>query len=155
MSFNPQTIFEVHLGVTDRHVSGEFYQRVLGFEIAADIARRDILFMWIGGRGSSMLGLWGPACPNPPITRGRSHFALQLSESEIKAAPQKLKGLGVTPLDFDGDPTDEPIVLSWMPALSVYFKDPDQHSLEFICMLKDEPAPEIGNVKFSEWQKIR
>ena len=31
-------------------------------------------------------------------------------------------------------------MLCWMPAASVYFDDPDGHSLEFICMLDIAPA---------------
>lgn len=155
MAFKPRGIFEVHLSVEDRHRSAEFYQRVFGFELAADIARRDITFLWMGGRGSGMLGLWGPACPDAPITRGPSHFAMNLPYEELIESPRKLSELGITPLDFDKNPTDEPVVLAWMPAASVYFNDFDRHSLEFICMLDDPPAPELGVVKLSEWQKRR
>jgi len=33
-------------------------------------------------------------------------------------------------------------VLAWMPAVSVYFRDPDYNLLEFIMMLPG-PAPRI------------
>jgi hypothetical protein len=41
-----------------------------------------------------------------------------------------------------------------MPAVSVYFTDPDGHSLEFISMLPDEAKPELGMVPWSEWEKM-
>lgn len=107
----------------------------------------------MGAKGSVMLGLWGPNCPDPPMSRGKSHFAMKLSPQEVEEAPQKLLELGVTPLDFDEQPTNEAIVLSWMPAISVYFHDPDGHSLEFVSMLNEAPVPEMGVVKLSEWRK--
>ena len=33
-------------------------------------------------------------------------------------------------------------MIPWIPAASVYFKDPDGHSLEFIAMLPEPPQPE-------------
>ena len=153
MAFHTERIFEVHLSVQDRHKSAEFYQRVLGCEIATHIDRRDITFLWMNGRGSVMIGLWGPNCPDPPMSRGTSHFAMHLSPEEVEKAPQQLLELGVSPLDFDGNPTDEAVVLCWMPAVSVYFKDTDGHSLEFISMLQEPPAPDMGVVKLSEWQR--
>ena len=60
------------------------------------------------------------------------------------AAPGRLQSAGISPLDFDGQPTDEPVVLAWMPAASVYFLDPDGHLLEYIAMLEDEPRPDDG-----------
>jgi hypothetical protein len=44
---------------------------------------------------------------------------------------------GVIPLDFEGRPTEEPVVLAWMPAVSLYFHDPDGNLLEFLAMLED------------------
>ncbi len=153
MVFKIKGIFEVHLSVKDRLKSTEFYQKVLGCQVAVHIDRRDITFLWMNGPGNTMIGLWGPKCPDPPITRGIGHFAMQLSAEEVESAPQKLLQLGVTPLDFDKNPTNEAVVIGWMPAISVYFKDPDNNSLEFISMLKDAPMPDIGVVKLSEWRK--
>jgi hypothetical protein len=59
------------------------------------------------------------------------------------------------PRSGDGAPIDEPVVLSWMPAASVYFDDPDGHSLEYICMLDEPPRPDLGFVSWSEWRRQR
>jgi lactoylglutathione lyase len=55
------------------------------------------------------------------------------------------------PLDFNDQPTDEPSVLAWIPAASVYFNDPDGHLLEYIAMLPQDPQPDGGVVKYSAW----
>jgi lactoylglutathione lyase len=155
MTFSPAEIFEVHLSVSDRHRSAEFYQRVLGFQIASECADRDSTFLWMGPRGSRMLGLWGPTCSDAPITRGTGHFAMRLPQEEVVKSLGQLRELGVTPLDFDGKPTDDAVVIAWMPAVSVYFADPDGHSLEFISMLEETPEPELGILKFNEWKNRR
>lgn len=36
---------------------------------------------------------------------------------------------------------DEPIVHGWMPAASLFFRDPDGHLLELIAELDEEPRP--------------
>jgi lactoylglutathione lyase len=55
------------------------------------------------------------------------------------------------PRDFDGNPTDEPVVLTWMPAASLYFHDPDGNLLEFLAMLPDAPRPELGVIGWTDW----
>jgi NAD(P)H-dependent FMN reductase len=57
----------------------------------------------------------------------------------------------IAPLDFDGCPTDEPVVLAWMPAASIDFHDPDGHLLEYIAMLADDARPDGGVVTWKEW----
>ena len=66
----------------------------------------------------------------------------------------RLRAAGLTPRSPDHAPIDEPVVLSWMPAASVYFDDPDGHSLEFIAMLVERPRPELGPVTWSEWRRL-
>jgi lactoylglutathione lyase len=46
---------------------------------------------------------------------------------------------------------DEPVVIGWMPAASVFFTDPDGHLLEYLAMLQEAPRPERGVVRYSEW----
>ena len=35
-------------------------------------------------------------------------------------------------------------MISWMPAASVYFRDPDGHMLEYLAMLDEEPRRDLG-----------
>ena len=51
------------------------------------------------------------------------------------------------PLDFEGEPTGEPVVLAWMPAASLYFRDPDGNLLELLSMLPDALQPESGVIR--------
>ena len=46
------------------------------------------------------------------------------------------------------------MVFAWMPAISIYFKDPDNHVLEFIAMLEGKPQPELGIMSYEEWTKL-
>ena len=66
-------------------------------------------------------------------------------------APAALRAAGVAPLDFAGNPTEEPVVLAWMPAGSLYFRDPDGNLIEFLAMLPDAPDPKLGVVGWTEW----
>jgi lactoylglutathione lyase len=81
------------------------------------------------------------------------HIAFKVDVNDLLAAPARLKSAGIVPRDFSGNPTDEPVVLAWMPALSLYFLDPDSHSLEFLAMLSEKPQPERGVVRWSDWRK--
>jgi hypothetical protein len=57
-------------------------------------------------------------------------------------------------MDFWGRPTTEPVVIAWMPAMAIYFSDPDGNSLEFIAMLDEPPHPELGVVALSQYRKM-
>ena len=91
-----------------------------------------------------MLGLWevgtGPQ-------RMSLHLAFRMDLESLLQAPAQLQAAGVTPRDFSGDPTNEPVVLAWMPAASLYFHDPDGNQLEFLSMLPDAPEPLLGVVE--------
>ena len=141
-------LFEAHLIVADIDVSSTFYRNRLGLELAHMVAARRAAFFWIGARGNTMLGLW-EAGVGPQKTT--THIAFAAALDDVIAAPGKLRSVGVTPLDFDGEPTDEPVVLAWMPAASVYFRDPDGHLLEYIAMLDDHPRPDDGVLTWREW----
>jgi len=39
-----------------------------------------------------------------------------------------------------------------MPASSVFFEDPDGHSLEYISVLDQTPRPDWGWLPISEWR---
>jgi lactoylglutathione lyase len=82
-----------------------------------------------------------------------THIAFAAAADDVIASPQRLRSAGVVPLDFDGQPTDEPVVLAWMPAVAVYFLDPDGHLLEYIAMLEGEPRPDEGPVAWRAWRE--
>ena len=55
-------LFETHLTVSDLERAKKFYSDVLGLELAQEFPERDVAFFWLGGRGTSMLGLWQVGC---------------------------------------------------------------------------------------------
>ena len=134
-------LFEAHLIVADLDASIAFYRDRLGLELAHVVPTRQAAFFWIGARGHTMLGLWGAGAGPQKTT---SHIAFCAALDDVIAAPRALQSAGITALDFDGAPTDEPVVLAWMPAASVFFRDPDGHLLEYIAMLADDPRPDAG-----------
>ena len=97
-----------------------------------------------------MLGLW-EAGSGPQ--RLSLHLAFKVELSDLLTAPEQLRAAGVEPRDFDGQPTDEPVVLAWMPAAAVYFHDPDGNLLEYLAMLSGAPRPQLGIVAWSHWKE--
>jgi lactoylglutathione lyase len=141
-------LFEAHLIVASLDASIAFYRDRLGFELAHVMPARQAAVFWIGSRGNSMLGLWqAGAGPQKTIT----HIAFAAAADDVIAAPGKLRAAGIAALDFNGQPTDEPVVLAWMPAVAIYFLDPDGHLLEYIAMLEGEPRPDEGVVAWRAW----
>jgi lactoylglutathione lyase len=126
--------------VQSTEASREFYLDVVGLEFAHRAPTRDIVFMWIGSNRRSMLGLWGPS-----TTRGsefhKCHFAIAVSLPELLASGKRLAALGIACQNFLGDKTTEPSVIGWMPSAQLYFRDPDDHSVEYITLLDDPPDP--------------
>ncbi len=145
-------LYETHLPVASTEASKIFYVSVVGLEFAHRDLNRDIIFLWAGGRTSSMLGLWGPgtAYGSDPHT---CHVAFSMSLPELLAACERLKSAGVQTRNFAGEETGEPSVIGWMPSAQIYFCDPDGHSLEFIALLDDAPDPEF-NGQLSAWRNI-
>jgi len=144
------TLFEAHLPVTNLETSIAFYRDRVALEVAHVIEGR-VAFLWIGGRGTAMLGLWsaGPAPQNLTL-----NLAFGSTIADVLAAPQALGALGIAPLDFDGRPTEEAVVLAWMPAVAVYFRGPDGHLLEYLAMLPDSPRPEAGVMTWTTWYAV-
>jgi len=142
-------LFETHLTVRDLDRSIRFYRDILRLPLAQVFDQRRVAFFWVGAPGQAMLGLWesgsGPNCM-------QLHLAFTVSIEDMVKAVDALEAAGVEPLDFDGNPATEPQVLAWMPAASLYFRDPDGHMLEFISMLPEDPAPEHGVIPYSGWR---
>ena len=96
-----------------------------------------------------MLGLWSMGSAPMGLVL---HIAFDVALDDVMAAPERLRAAGLEALTFFGEPADEPSVLAWMPAASVFFRDPDGHLLEYLAMLDAEPRPELGIVTWSDWR---
>jgi lactoylglutathione lyase len=57
----------------------------------------------------------------------------------------------IRPLSFFGAETTEPSIIGWMPAAVIYFRDPDNHLIEYLAMLDHNPRPDLGIIPWSEW----
>ena len=94
-----------------------------------------------------------------PLTLGSApiglslHVAFETSLEDVLGACERLRSLAVTPLSFFGEETGEPSVIGWMPAASVYLRDPDGHLLEYLAMLDSPPKPELGVLPWSQWAR--
>jgi lactoylglutathione lyase len=143
-----QGLFEAHLTVADLDRAVQFYRDVVGLSVALEVPERGAAFFWIAERGKAMLGIW--SLRSMPM--GLSlHVAFRVSLEGVLDACRRLRVLGVTPLSFFAEETDEPSVIGWMPAAAVYFRDPDGHLLEYLAMLDEPPRQEVGIVTWSEW----
>jgi lactoylglutathione lyase len=141
-------LFEAHLTVSDMDRAVAFYRDVVGLEVAFALPERGATFLWVGGPGEAMLGLW--SLGSAPLALSL-HVAFTVAVADVPAACDHLRAQGVAPLSFLGDATDEPSVIGWMPAAAVYFRDPDGHQLEYLAMLDAAPRPELGIVPWSQW----
>jgi lactoylglutathione lyase len=142
-------LFETHLTVSDLDRSLAFYRDVLKLPLAQVFSQRRVAFFWIGAPGRAILGLWETGTSPQKMSL---HLAFKASIDAVLAAPQALREAGVAPLDFDCEPASEPVVLGWMPALAVFFRDLDGNLLEFLAMLPQQPRPELGVVPWSAWK---
>jgi lactoylglutathione lyase len=145
-------LFEVHLTVRNIDVAIGFYRDIVGLTLAHVTRDHQAAFLWIGSDHKAMLGLWAAGSAPQSVTL---HTAFRVSGEDILAAPSFLRNASITPLDFDGRPTDLPVVLAWMPAAAVYFRDPDGHLLEYIAMLPHEPRPDCGVVPWRTWELMQ
>jgi ribosomal protein S18 acetylase RimI-like enzyme len=98
-------LFEAHLTVADLERSVEFYRDLVGLPLALELPERGAAFLWIGGAGKAMLGLW--SLGSAPVALSL-HIALNASLQEVLRACNALRANGVTPLSFCGAETTEP-----------------------------------------------
>ena len=83
-----------------------------------------------------MLGLWSVLMSPMGM---KLHYAFQVDVADAIAS-WCAEGRRASAHGLAGQPIDEPEVIPWIPAASVYFQDPDGHSLECIAMLPEAPA---------------
>ncbi|MNO40377.1 Metallothiol transferase FosB 2 [compost metagenome] len=144
-------LFETHLNVTNLERSAYFYEHVLELPLAHSehTEGRKRRFYWIGEqRNQAMLGIWEKASSEVV----RQHFAFQVTPEDLKQSVSYLKAKGIETSNFLDDDKGQLYVFGWMPAVSVYFSDPDGHSLEFVAVLPDPPRPGLGMVPWKEWE---
>jgi len=143
-------IYETHINVENLETSIEFYQNVLGLEKCGYNDERRIAFFWVGKPQEYMLGLW----EKPKSEIVKMHFAFRCDKEDIlNNSISFLKERNLKPYNFLKDNNETPMVFSWMPALAIYFDDPDGHCLEFISILEGQPKPELGIITFDEWER--
>lgn len=147
-----QGLYETHLTVSNLERSIDFYRDILGLELAHRIPERNVAFFWVGGRETSMLGLW--SIHSSPLQL-KLHIAFQTTLDQVIQSPDYLRLKGITPRDGSGVEIDEPSVFPWMPSANVYFDDPDGHSLEYIAILSGQARQDIpGMMTLSQWNSL-
>ena len=143
-------LFEAHLSASNLDRAVAFYGGQLALPLAGIFPERRVAFFWIGAPGKAMLGVWEAG--TMPMSFNL-HVAFRVALTDLQQAPSRLQKAGIQPVDMDGLPVDEPVVLAWMPAASIYFRDPDNNLLEFIAMLPDPPRPDLGVLRWSDWAR--
>ncbi len=142
-------IYETHVQVSNLENAIQFYTEVLGLKLAHRDETRPIAFLWVGDGKEFMLGLWEQK-ENLQIR----HFAFSSSKEDIlNYSVEFLKKKDLKPYNFLKNESTEPMVFAWMPALAIYFNDPDGNQLEFISILEGEGKPELGVLSYEEWIK--
>ena len=146
-----QGLFETHINVVNLERAMTFYGDVLGLKLGRLEENRRVAFYWVGGVGEAMLGLW----EKPAAQVVEQHFAFRCGLEDMAHAAAFLRDRELQGRNFLDDGTDRPMVFGWMPAVALYFRDPDGHSLELIAMLPDVARPEVGVVSLEEWARLQ
>ena len=146
-----ESLFETHLTVRSMEAAIAFYCNKLGLQLASVDEARRIAFCWIGDIPNTyMLGLW----EKPAAEIAPRHFAFRCSIDFIRTeASDWLMQRGLRPYNFLKDESTQPMVFAWMPALAIYFDDPDGNVLEFIAPLPGKSWPEGGIMTYLDWIK--
>ncbi len=143
-------LYETHLSVSSLEKAVDFYQHKLGLQLAHTEEGRRIAFLWIGNPQSYMLGLW----EKPADQLETRHFAFRCDvDFMLNDAVSFLKERNLQPYNFLKNSKEEPMVFAWMPAIAIYFNDPDGNVLEFIAILEGEAKPALGVITYDEWLK--
>lgn len=121
----------------------------MGLEFAHKEEKRRIAFLWIGKNKESMLGVW-----EQKENLQTRHFAFTVDKEDIlNYSVEFLRTKNLTPYNFLKDGIEKPMVFAWMPALAIYFNDPDGNQLEFISVLEGDGKPELGVLSYEEWME--
>lgn len=142
-------LYETFLYVSDFQRSRRFYEDLLGLTVGWLSEERRIVLYWVGPPGTSMLGIVERASERVLL----QHFSFQIALDDMKDAFSFLERRGITGHNLI-DKGPSPQVHGWMPAVSLYFEDPDGHLLEFISMLPGKPRPEVGPLLWEAWNRL-
>jgi catechol 2,3-dioxygenase-like lactoylglutathione lyase family enzyme len=115
-------LYEVAIPVRNLESAERFYRGVLGLEEGLRDTRRRWLFLRAGGDDGMIVLQETPDAWHP------LHFAFTIDEADVDRAAAALRAHGVT--------VDGPHRHDWMPALSLYFADPDGHDVELCAPLR-------------------
>ncbi len=144
-------LYETHLFVEDLERSTEFYKKVMGLTQCQLVDERRVSFFWIGQEKQSLLGLW----EKPKDQIDIRHFAFSCEpEWILKESVHFLKSHKLNFWNFLQDDTERPMVFAWVPAIAIYFNDPDGHDLEFIGVLDGKSRPAAGVISYEEWLEM-
>ena len=147
-------LYETHLFVENLERSIDFYANKMALEQCRFNDERRTAFFWIGQSKQFMLGLW----EKPKEQIDIRHFAFECDPDWIQNESVKyLESRGITHWNFLNDGDEGPMVFVWMPAIAIYFSDPDGHELEFIGVLdgKTKSNKEKRVVNYEDWLKIK
>ncbi len=143
-------LFETHIDVENLEASVDFYKNVMGLTPCYFDDSRRIAFFWVGPPKGAMLGLW----EKPKEQICVRHFAFSSDEDDIlNKSVSFLQQHNLKPYNFLKSDDLAPMVFAWMPAVAIYFNDPDGNVLEFIAILKGEAKPELGVISYEEWRQ--
>ena len=84
-------IFEAHLTVRNIALSMACYRDRLGLEVA-HVSPERVAFLWAGGRGRTMLGLWAASAAPQHVT---NHIAFATTLADVINAPTSLERSGI------------------------------------------------------------
>jgi len=140
-------LYETHIQVSSLENALIFYTEILGLKLAHQDENRRIAFLWVGKEKEFMLGLW-----EQKENMQTRHFAFTADKDDIlNKSAAFLKSKNLNPYNFLKNGNEKPMVFAWMPALAIYFNDPDGNQLELISILEGDARPELGILSYEEW----
>lgn len=147
-------LYETHVFVENLERSIDFYKNTLELKQCRFDDTRRIAFFWIGEDKKNMLGLW----EKPKEEIDIRHFAFECEPDWIQnESVNYLESRNIKHWNFLNDGTQGPMVFVWMPAIAIYFNDPDGHELEFIGILDgvSKSNDEKRIVTYQEWLTLK
>ena len=135
-----ETLVETSLYVNDPFRSEQFFQQVLGLDplardpriVAMSVNSRHVLLLI--RKGGSLEPIETPGGTIPPSDAdGQMHIAFSVSEADLDSWEDHFQGCGVeieSRVDWTKVPWEGHISRRY--GRSVYFRDPDGHSLELV-----------------------